>query len=792
MEFSTYRFGDFVLDRATRELWRGDERVALPAKAFDCIVYLLDQRERAVGRDELIAAVWGRADVSDSVLSQTVLHARRALDDTGREQQVIRTVVGFGYHWVAAVEQVAAPSSRSVPRSVDSPACVEFAAPAHAAVLRTGSPALRRRRVVATCVLTLVAIAVVAIGIRVLRGLQAPQALPVPAIANGALLVLPLEVSGEHAASWMRLGVMDLVAERLREAGQAVVSSDHALQFARAFDTDDADDLAALASAASVADVLQPHAKRVDDIWQVRLVPVFGRDPGFVAQGRSDDLLDAARTATDAMARHLGLRPPAPLAHADGGERNLRELFQQIEAATLEDRLDDARALIEHSAPAQRDLPEMRFRRAKIDVQAGRLDAAQATLADLADRVGAADDPVLRARILMALGNIATRVGKAEAGVADLDEAIRLLRASGATLRLGKAHAERASARIALHRDEAALEDFAAARIALESAGDSVSLAFLDSNFGAFAMLRDRYAEAVPVFERAVRRFALLRIPSAELNARDALVQAQLILLEPGAAARSAKPLEALAGRVANPESRRAANLTRVEVLLANGSLHAARDLLDATRGAYPEAPASITRGRIDAIEARLRFESGDYASAARSAQAAFDAITRGDDQRLRVRNWLVLVRAQLATGNTDDAAASLARIRAQVGDDRPAARLYANLAEAEWAVRADPEHAKAVFDRALAVADANRVPVDLVVVADACGRWLLAHGEPREATAVVERIAAWAPLDYRAAIPSLRLYHTLGQRGAWQAALARARGLAGERRIPADLLTMP
>src|SRR5690606_24332153 len=77
------RFGDFVLDRATRELSRGGERIALPAKAFDCVVYLLEHRGRAVGRDELIAAVWGRADVSDSVLSQTVLHARRALDDTG-------------------------------------------------------------------------------------------------------------------------------------------------------------------------------------------------------------------------------------------------------------------------------------------------------------------------------------------------------------------------------------------------------------------------------------------------------------------------------------------------------------------------------------------------------------------------------------------------------------------------------------------------------------------------------------------------------------------------------------
>jgi DNA-binding winged helix-turn-helix (wHTH) protein len=103
MDHPAWRFGEFVLDRATRELRRGGKRVSLSAKAFDCIAYLIEQRGRAVGRDELIAAVWGRVDVSDSVLSQTVLYARRALEDTGREQHAIRTVVGFGYHWVAPI-----------------------------------------------------------------------------------------------------------------------------------------------------------------------------------------------------------------------------------------------------------------------------------------------------------------------------------------------------------------------------------------------------------------------------------------------------------------------------------------------------------------------------------------------------------------------------------------------------------------------------------------------------------------------------------------------------------------
>lgn len=104
-------FDDFRLAPATRELHRSDTPVAVPPRAFDCIVYLVEHRERAVGRDELIAAVWGKTEISDGMLGQTILAARRALEDTGKEQIFIRTVIRFGYHWIAAVETIEAVSA---------------------------------------------------------------------------------------------------------------------------------------------------------------------------------------------------------------------------------------------------------------------------------------------------------------------------------------------------------------------------------------------------------------------------------------------------------------------------------------------------------------------------------------------------------------------------------------------------------------------------------------------------------------------------------------------------------
>ena len=55
-----YRFGDYELHPHTRELRCDGTPVSLPLKSFDCLVYLIERSNRAVGRDELISAVWGR------------------------------------------------------------------------------------------------------------------------------------------------------------------------------------------------------------------------------------------------------------------------------------------------------------------------------------------------------------------------------------------------------------------------------------------------------------------------------------------------------------------------------------------------------------------------------------------------------------------------------------------------------------------------------------------------------------------------------------------------------------
>ena len=74
----TYAFEDFTLDIERRELKRAGERVPVEPQIFDLLEYLIRHRERVVGKDDLLDAIWKRRAVSDSAFSSSINAARAA------------------------------------------------------------------------------------------------------------------------------------------------------------------------------------------------------------------------------------------------------------------------------------------------------------------------------------------------------------------------------------------------------------------------------------------------------------------------------------------------------------------------------------------------------------------------------------------------------------------------------------------------------------------------------------------------------------------------------------------
>lgn len=98
-----YLFANHVLDTDRCELRRGQRTVAVEPQVFDLLVYLVENRDRVVSKNDLIASVWGGRIVSDSTLTTRVNAARRAVGDSGAKQKLIRTIARKGLRFVGAV-----------------------------------------------------------------------------------------------------------------------------------------------------------------------------------------------------------------------------------------------------------------------------------------------------------------------------------------------------------------------------------------------------------------------------------------------------------------------------------------------------------------------------------------------------------------------------------------------------------------------------------------------------------------------------------------------------------------
>src|SRR4249920_1208539 len=94
--------GHVTLDTDRRQVFRGDEPLHLSAKAFQLLQLLVDDRPRALSKDELQQALWPDTFVSDTSLTTLVNELRAGLGESAREPRLIRTVHGFGYAFQAS------------------------------------------------------------------------------------------------------------------------------------------------------------------------------------------------------------------------------------------------------------------------------------------------------------------------------------------------------------------------------------------------------------------------------------------------------------------------------------------------------------------------------------------------------------------------------------------------------------------------------------------------------------------------------------------------------------------
>jgi DNA-binding winged helix-turn-helix (wHTH) protein/tetratricopeptide (TPR) repeat protein len=805
--FLEYRFGRFRLNPATRELWtEGTLHPASPL-VFDCLVYLLNQRQRMVGRDELVSAVWGRVDVADQQVRQLIQRTRQAVGDDAKNQRAIRTVPGGGYRWVMPVEIADAPDdpppqaesdldASTLPPShhKDAPDPTDAAAASRAAAAQAPGdtpvkPIRVRARLRAIAILggVLLLLAIAAIFYDHLRTKQVlPARTPTVPGTGHAVVVLPLKVTGPSDTTWIRLGAMDLVAQRLRSIGMPVPPSDSIVSAVHVVgEPDTPERLAMLRETLGAATLVQGTAVKSADGWTLSLQAVSADGQRRTAQAERADATEAARDAADLLLAALG-----EVAPRDTHERDdLSWLLQRARAALLADQLDAARTILAGAPEEQHGDPRLRVVAARIDQRAGRPAEAEATLRALLDEPVSNADSETRADALTALGYLELNRNDCAAAERHFDAALLALQDRRGS-RYGNVLSVRGSARACLGRPEEAVQDLSAAGPLLDAAGDRLGRANLDNHFGAIELYRGRPAQAAAYLQAA--RATHQSFGAVDNTRRDLSLLCIALgeLLRWPEALEASDALWALREQVDDAAALYAAAGLRARILVRTGKHREAKTLLDRVEAAHPTERASPYAATFHEARAELAWANGD----ARQVVAAIDEAWKVlPPQKMRDDEDLFTIllrqRAMLALGQApDEAGASWQPERA--GDAMPIPLLVAR-AERESRLQHIDE-AETVFREAMKAAETRDVPAMTVLATDAYARWLLARGRTDDARATAGRITPWTERDFDSAALQVAVFHAAAQTDAWREALSRANALAGERTLPIVLAQPP
>ncbi|MEY8390851.1 DNA-binding response regulator [Lachnospiraceae bacterium] len=93
--------GELRLDKAARRLFRNGQEVLLTAKEFDLLLYLMENKGKVIGKEELFCKIWGFDSRSEpQTLTVHIKWLREKLEHNPKKPEHILTVWGVGYRYI--------------------------------------------------------------------------------------------------------------------------------------------------------------------------------------------------------------------------------------------------------------------------------------------------------------------------------------------------------------------------------------------------------------------------------------------------------------------------------------------------------------------------------------------------------------------------------------------------------------------------------------------------------------------------------------------------------------------
>lgn len=91
------RCGNLRIDKDAMKVYRNEEDVGFKTKEFKLFLYLYENKNRVIAKDELFAKIWGDAFFSDGTLNVHIRKIREKIEENPNQPQLIKTIWGIGY-----------------------------------------------------------------------------------------------------------------------------------------------------------------------------------------------------------------------------------------------------------------------------------------------------------------------------------------------------------------------------------------------------------------------------------------------------------------------------------------------------------------------------------------------------------------------------------------------------------------------------------------------------------------------------------------------------------------------
>ncbi|MFC6490848.1 alpha/beta fold hydrolase [Nitratireductor sp. GCM10026969] len=112
---SIFHFDQYTVNAGTFEVFRSGERLPVEPQVLDLLIFLLQNRDRVVAKEEVFEVVWKNRLVTDATLSSRIKAVRQLIGDDGATQRFVRTIHGRGFRFTHEVRVEESGGARSYP-----------------------------------------------------------------------------------------------------------------------------------------------------------------------------------------------------------------------------------------------------------------------------------------------------------------------------------------------------------------------------------------------------------------------------------------------------------------------------------------------------------------------------------------------------------------------------------------------------------------------------------------------------------------------------------------------------